>query len=151
MRELEAQEAAAPLQHPKGLAQRLLDARHIADAEGDRIGVELRVGKRQRLRVGRDEIDAIVKPALPGALGADPQHLCVDVSDRDLRLGPACPRDAEGDVAGAAGHVEKGEGARRRGTNLGGQYVLPHPVQPEGHKIVHHVVAVGDSVEDRIH
>ena len=97
------------------------------------------------------KVDPVVEPALPRALGADAQHVGVDVGDGDARLRPAGPRDAEGDVARAAGDVEMGEGARRRGMHLGDQNVLPHPVQAEGHQIVHQVVAVGDLVEDRVH
>ena len=150
-REFEAEKAAAALNHPIGFAQRLLDARHVADAEGDRIGVESPVGKRQRLRVGFDEPHLVVEPALLRALNADAQHVGVDVGNGDARLRPACPRHPEGDVARAAGDVEMGEGARNRGMRLGDKNVLPYPVQAEGHQIVHHVVTVGDLVEHRVH
>ena len=42
-------------------------------------------------------------PALHRPLDADVEHLLVDVGDRDLG---AALGQAEGDVAGAAGHVE---------------------------------------------
>ena len=57
--EFEAEEAAAGLQHAKGLGKRRLDARHVADAEGDRVGVEGIVGEGQFLGIGLDEIDVV--------------------------------------------------------------------------------------------
>src|SRR5690242_17502243 len=43
-RKFKAQETAADLEHPIGLRQRALDARHVADAEGDGDAVEALVG-----------------------------------------------------------------------------------------------------------
>ena len=150
VRKLEAKEAPTPLEHPKGLAERRLDSRHVSDAEGDRIGVEPSVGKRQRLRIGLDEGDAVSELTLARALCADAQHLGVDVGDGDTRLRPARPGDTEGDVARPSGDIEKGERARRWRMHFGGQDVLPHSVQSEGHQIVHQIVAVGDLMEDRV-
>ena len=45
------------------------------------------------------------------ALAADREHLGVDVGDGDARARAALLGDAEGDVAGAAGKVEHGEGS----------------------------------------
>ena len=47
--EFEAQETASPLQDAKRLGQSLFTARHVPDAEGDRVGVEGLVRERQAL------------------------------------------------------------------------------------------------------
>ena len=52
-RKFEATEPAARLQHPVGFRKRALDVRHVADAEGNRIAIEMALGKRQRLGIGR--------------------------------------------------------------------------------------------------
>ena len=151
LRELEAQEPSAPPENAKGLGERLLDPGHVADAEGDRIGVECAVAEGQVLGVGLDERHAVLEPASLGAFGADAQHVGVDVGDGHAGLAAPRPRDAEGDVAGAAGDIEMGERAGRRRMDLGGQDVLPDAMQAERHQVVHHVVAVGDLVEHRVH
>ena len=56
-------------------------------------------------------------------------------------------RDAQRDVAGAAGDVEMAVGAMARRGDLGDQHVFPQPVQAARHQIVHQVVAAGDLVE----
>ena len=82
-------------------------------------------------------------PALLGALLADLEHVGVDVGDRHLR---AAPRHAEGDVAGAAGHVE--DALARPRLHAGDEAVLPQPVHAARHQVVHHVVAARDRAED---
>ena len=62
MAEFEHQQAPAALQHAERLAERQLDARHVADAEGDRIGVEMVVGQAQFLGIALHEGDAVVVP-----------------------------------------------------------------------------------------
>ena len=99
----------AELQHAMCLGERRLDARHVADAEGDRHGVEAAIRQRQRFGVAFDECHDIVEPALGGARAADLEHVAVDVGDGDARAGVAGLGDAEGDVAGAAGDVEQRE------------------------------------------
>ena len=65
--------------------------------------------------------------------------------------GPPAQR-AKGDVARAAGNVEKGE---RRGTlgrgKPGDEVVLPQPVEAARHQIVHQIVARRDPGEDLVH
>ena len=139
------------LQRPVGFTQRQVNARHVADAEGDRIAVELAIGKRQRLRVGFDEGHAIVEAASPGAFRADAQHFGVDVGDRHVRLRPASLGNAEGDVPGAAGDVEMRVWARSRRTGFGDENILPDPVEAERHQVIHHVIAVRDFAEYCVH
>ena len=147
--ELQAQEAAADLEHAVGLGERAVDARHVADAEGDGDAVEALVGVGQFLGIALLEGDGVVEAALDGALGADRQHLGIDVADGDAGVRPAGLRDAEGDVAGAAGEVEQRERPvplrRIHGSQQG---VLPGAVQAAGHQVVHEVVAAGDGMED---
>ena len=57
--ELEAEEASARLEDAPSFGQRPLDLGHVADAEGDRVGVEPPVGKGQRLRVALDEAQSV--------------------------------------------------------------------------------------------
>ena len=52
---LQANEPAAGPQHAKRLRQRLLDPRHVADAECHRRGIEAAVTKRRRFGVGFGE------------------------------------------------------------------------------------------------
>ncbi len=151
LRELEAQELSAVPEHAEGLRERLLDPGDVADAEGDRVGVESAVAEGQVLGVGLDERHTVFEAASFGPFGPNAQHVGVDVGDRHAGLAPPRPRDAEGDVAGAACDVQMVEWARRRRTDLGGQNVLPDAMQAERHQIVHHVVAVGDLVEHRVH
>ena len=58
--------------------------------------------------------------------------------------------DAEGDVAGASGHVHEPVGRAMGGREPGNHRILPNPVQPARHQIVHDVVALGDPVEDLV-
>ena len=67
--ELQADEMSAELQHAMDLAERHVDARHVADAERDGDGVEALVRERQRLGVRVDELN--VAPRLLGALAAN--------------------------------------------------------------------------------
>src|SRR3984957_20834730 len=78
-RELKGEEPPAALEHTISLAQRLVDARHIADAEGDRIGVEMIARQRQILGIALNEGDSRPGFALGRALAADPQHIAIDV------------------------------------------------------------------------
>ena len=53
------------------LGKSRLDARHVANAEGDRIGIERGVGERQDLGVRLDEIDMRRKAVLFGAVASE--------------------------------------------------------------------------------
>ena len=81
-REFEAQVMPAALEHPIGFAKRGFDARHVADAERDRIGVEARIWQRQRLGVAFDERQPAGESASCRALRRHAQHVAVDVDDR---------------------------------------------------------------------
>src|SRR3546814_16736310 len=83
-------------------AQRLGDVGDVPDPERDRIGVEEAVGELERFGIGLGPHQP-VDPALLRAIHADFQHRRVDVRDGD---GGARSREPEGDVAGAARHIE---------------------------------------------
>ena len=87
-REFEAKEPPAALQHPIGFRKRLLDARHIADAESDRVGVEPPIRQRQCLSIGFNKGHPVVEAASPRALGADAQHIRVMSATVTLVSGP---------------------------------------------------------------
>ena len=130
------------------LRQRLVNARHVADAKCDRVAVERVVGERQVLGVGSDEFEPrALAPALRPLL-ADPQHVGVDVGYRHPRRRAAGARHPKRDVAGAAGDVQMSIRAMARRGDLGDQHVLPQPMQAARHQVVHQVVAAGDLVED---
>ena len=64
--------------------------------------------------------------------------------------GPLRIEDAEGHVAGAAGHVEMAErpvAGRAQGRD---ERVLPEAVEPGGHEVVHQVVAARHRAEDLV-
>ena len=125
------------------LAERRRDVGHIPDAEHDRVGVKASIGKGQRLGILLPP-DEAAEPALVGARFADFEHVGVDVGDGHMR---AAPREAEGDVAGAAGHVEDVFAGPR--LYPGDEAVLPQPVHSARHEVVHHIVAARDGAEDR--
>ena len=71
----QAQEPAAGSQHAKRFAECEVDARHVADAECDGIGIEAAAGESQRLGIALDERYLVLKvprraPALFRALSA---------------------------------------------------------------------------------
>src|SRR5580704_5231024 len=81
IRKLETEELAATPKNPVRLGQRLVDARHVANSEADRIGIEAVIGEGQLLGVCLDEVERRCKIALGGA-GAPSsllQHGGVDV------------------------------------------------------------------------
>ena len=91
-------------------------------------------------------------PAFARALAADGQHLGIDVADGDAHARPAGFHHAERHVAGAAGEIEQREGAVAFGRiDRGHQRVLPGPVQPARHQVVHQVVAARDRMEHVVH
>ncbi len=150
-RKFQTQEPSADPENAMGLAQRAFNARHVADAEGDGDAIEAAIRVRQLLGIALLEGHSIVVPAPGGAFAADREHLGVDVADGDARAGPAGLDHAERDVAGTAGEIEHGEfllGARR--IDRGDQRVLPGPVQPARHQVVHQVVAPRHRMEHAI-
>jgi hypothetical protein len=140
-REFEAEEPAAALQHAVGFAQRGGNVRHVPDAERDRVGIERPIGEGQDLGVGLRPYETL-DATLAGAAHADLQHRRVDIRDRHRR---AATRKAEGDVAGAAGHVE--DVLARAGLHPADEAVLPQAVHAARHGVVHQVVAAGDAGE----
>ena len=74
-------------------------------------------------------------------------HVGVDVADRDLAA--AALQKAKGDIAGAAGDIQQML-IRPRGQPIEGG-VLPQPVDPAAHQVVHQVIAAGDRGEHLAH
>jgi hypothetical protein len=108
--EFETEKSAADLEHAVRFRERMLDARHIADAEGDGHGVEAAVGKRQRFGIGPGEIEGrLIAAKLRRACAADLEHVRVDIADRGAGMRAAARDDPKRDVAGAAGDIEDRE------------------------------------------
>ena len=99
------------------------------------------VGKGELLGIlfGPDER---VDPALRRALHADAEHVRVDVGDSDAG---ARPLHAEGDVAGAARHVEDRLALAR--FDAAHEAILPQAMHTARHRIVHHVILARDAAE----
>ena len=57
-------------------------------------------------------------------------------------------QDAKGDIARAAGHIEQSEVAPPFRAQGGNEGVLPGPMQPKRHQVIHQIIAPGDLVED---
>ena len=125
----------------------------VADAEGDRIGVEGAIGEGQRLGIAlrrcvmrsRERRARRTRPRATSSIsGLMSQRTAVAFS-------PEARGEADGDVAGAAGDIEQPERrAAARRLDHGDEVVLPQPMQAAGHEIVHEVVAAGDGREDAV-
>ncbi len=145
MRELQAEEAPARLQHPAHLGKRPFAAGDVAQAEGDGHRVLAHVGEGQGLGVGHGPADIeaapVERPVAPGH-----GHVLVDIDDDGLR---ALRGGGGGNVPGAAGDVqERHAGARPQRAD---QRRLPEPVDAETHQVVHQVVAGRHAVEHPAH
>ena len=81
-REFEAEKPSAVLQHAVGFGQGLVDVGDVADAEGDRIGIEEPVGEAQFLGV-LARPDKTVEALVHRAFDAHVEHVLVDVRDSD--------------------------------------------------------------------
>ena len=149
MAELEAQEPAATLQHAPHLGQRRLDPRHVADAEGDRDGVDAAVGERQRLGIALHEVHPVAELAGGRALLADGQHVGLMSSTVTDRPSPAASmaRKAMSPVPPATSSSAALRPPLRQ-RQPAHQRCLPGAVQAARHEVVHEVVAAGDAVED---
>ena len=141
---------SADLQDAIGFRQSPLDARDIADAEGDRISVELPVGERQIFGIALHEPELLAGLALGGAVASDREHVAVDVEDGHLGQRAAGRGDAQRHVTGAARDIEMTEGAAPRRPDHADEHILPEPVESPRHQVVHEIVAAGDLVEDVI-
>ncbi len=151
LREFQTQKPAARLQHAEGFFQRHVDVGDVSYAEGDRVGILRSVRKRQRLGVPLDEGHTLAFRQLRQPPPAGLQHLTRDVADDRAGIGPRRPHDAERDIAGATRHIEVMPGrGRARWHQPVDEVVLPEPMQPARHDVVHHVVAIGDAGEDLI-
>src|SRR5262249_17084124 len=109
MTELQAQEAAARLQHAPRLGQGARDAGDVAQAEGDRVGIERPVRERQRLGAATDPLQAGDDAPVDGAGAANLEHSPRQVADDDARPGAAArlppPENAAGRRGGAASRL----------------------------------------------
>ena len=119
----------------------------IADAEGDRIGIEAAVRQAQRLGVlaRPHQAPRILGDAAPDRpLDADIEHVLVDVSHRHFG---ACFGQAEGDIAGTARHVE--DRLARLRLDPAHEAVLPQPVHAARHGVVHEIIFARDAGKHR--
>src|SRR5262249_927131 len=144
----QARKAPAHLKHAKGLFQRKVDARHVADSECNGVAVEAAVREGKRLRIAFDEGHTVVEMPGDRAFASDVQHILVDIADGRVETFTGRVGRAKSNVAGAAGHVEQGEGRATLGrVERIDHDVLPDPVQAHRHQIVHQVVSGCDAVK----
>src|SRR5664279_3384971 len=125
--------------------------RHVADAECDGIGVEMRVRKRKPLGVTAHPFDRTLALCFSAA-PALAQHRGVDVADRDRGLTPAgaChARYAECDVARAARDVQYAPAGLR--IEPFDHRILPDAVNAPRHDVVHQIVTCRDRGKDLAH
>ena len=84
------------------LLERLVDMGDVADAKGDRVGIERAIAKGQVFGILLRPDQALISLLLR-ALDPDGQHFGIDVRHSHLR---AMAVHTERDVARSAGHVE---------------------------------------------
>jgi len=99
----------------------------------------------------------LVEASLLGPLLAYLEHGGIDIQDGDMWGGPGAVHrgivggveKAEGDIARAACHIEV-LGVGPWGQHLN-KVVLPQPVDPSAHEVIHHIVARRHVVEHLFH
>ncbi len=141
-REFEAEETSAEFQHTVRLTQRRGNVSHVPDAKSDGVGVEaaIRIGQLFGIGLGPDQA---VDAAFRRTIDADSEHFGIDVRNGDRGAGSG---HAKGDVARAAGHIEDVFALTR--FDARDELVLPQPVHPARHGIVHPVVIARHIGED---
>ena len=145
--EFKAEKPSADLEHAERFGQRPIDARHVADAEGDGRGVEAAVLERQRLGIGFGERHGVGVGTRGGALAPDGEHVRIDVADGGAGILAAGFDHPQRHVTGAAGDVKERKWPAFGRIHRRHQRILPGPVQPERHQVVHQVVAVRHAVK----
>src|SRR6186997_2338504 len=124
--------------------QRLVDARHVTDPEGDGDTIETSVRVWQFLRIALLERNNAVEAPSGGTFMTDLEHVGVNIADDDTSAVTACVDDAEGDVTGAAGEIEHTEVPLSLWrVDRGHQRIFPRAMQATRHQVVHQVVAAG--------
>src|SRR3974390_3570689 len=81
--EFQAEEAAAELERAMGFGERPLDARHVADAEGDGDTIEAPISVGQLFGISLLEVHHGFIATGDGAVAADVEHGGVDVAEGD--------------------------------------------------------------------
>ena len=140
---LEADDAPAGADDASHLAEAELAVGEVADAPADRGRGELAVGERQLQRVALHPLDR-------RRLGAgDVQHLLREVEADHPPARAHGTAQLDGQVAGAAAHVQRGVARLQPRGPHGG--LPPSPVHAEAHHPVHPVVGRRDPVEHLAH
>ena len=125
----------------------------VADAEGDGIGVELRIRRTADARHRRRPMRCALRLSASARRTPSPSMSAIDVADRDRRPRRPAARamlgDAEGDVAGAARHIQHAPAGLR--VQPFHHRILPDAVDAARHQIVHQVVARRDRGKDLAH
>ena len=133
-------------EHAVSLLQRQRNARHIANAKGNRIGIEGFIRQTKAFRVAFHKGEAL-QPALFGTFPAHAQHIGINIEHSDIGLRPARLDHAKGHIAGAARDIEMTKGLEARGLDHAHQHILPQAVQPAGHQVIHQIITVSHFVK----
>ncbi len=145
--EFEAEEPAAGLQHAPRLRQRGRDPGDVPQPEGNRVRIDRRVRKGQRLGVAHDPVDAVETAAVQRPVPPPGDHGLGQVAHGDPAA--AGVQEPRRDIAGAAGHVEEMHAGP--GPEPVDQRRFPEAMHAERHQVVHDVVACRHAVEHAAH
>ncbi len=106
-------------------------------------------GERQLLGIRLQAAHVVHQALIDQTVAPACQHGGVDVGQQHQAVGPHLAGHSRGQVAGAAGHVQRA----LPGPQLGQlqRETFPEPMHARGHQVVHQVVASGDGIEDAAH
>lgn len=118
----------------------------VADAEGDRISVDARIGQRQALSVAHHPVDLAEPAGIEGAIAPHLDHRQIIVDDGDACLSIEAGEQAHRHVARASGDVHEVY-ARARHQPVEHR-LFPKAVDACAHEVVHEIITGGDPLED---
>ena len=145
--EFQHHQPATRTQHTICFVQCLLRYGHVPDAKGNRVNVEGVVFKGQGHRVAHDPIQTIGHRRGLGPFAAFGQHRLCQVQNGGMAAARTLQK-TEGNVTGPARNIQQLLArARRKPIH---HRIFPDTVDAHAHGVVHHVVLVGDRVEDTL-
>src|SRR5687767_1599987 len=117
--------------------------RHVAQAERNADAMEIVARKGQTLGIALH--DRRREPGVEHAISASREHGSVNVGEYDLAVRADAVREKPGQIAGSARDIQYA--LTRSDSALIDRETLPQPVQPDGHQVIHQIVASRDGLE----